>query len=377
MLPPGATIGMLGGGQLGRMSLLAGRKLGYHFVVLDPGGQAAPAASVADAVIAAPFDDKAALDELARRTDRITLEFENIPKGTLAHLEQTVAVCPGRSVLEVCQHRLKEKSFLRDNGFPCVPFASISSVDELRAAVAELGFPSVLKTADSGYDGKGQIKLSESTDLADAWTKLGEVPCVLEKWITFENEFSVVCARNTAGEEQAYPVFENEHCNHILDTTIWPARICPDLEAEAQALALAITRELQAVGLITVELFLTQGGKWIVNELAPRPHNSGHVTLDAAVTSQFEQHIRAVAGLPLGAPDALSAAVMVNLLGDRWPAGGQPDWKVLLEEPRAKLHLYGKAEARPGRKMGHFTMLAPELPDALEKAKSLDKSLTL
>lgn len=365
---------MLGGGQLGRMSLIAGRRLGYHFIVLDPDGEATPAASVADGVIKARFDDPAALAELARRTDRVTLEFENIPKATLALLEKTIAVCPGRQVLEVCQHRLREKTFLRDNGFPSVPFARIHSVDDLRAATADFGFPCVLKTADSGYDGKGQIKLTGTSELAAAWTELGEVPCVLEKWITFEGEFSVVCARNASGEECAFPVFENEHRNHILDTTVWPARISRELEEEAVGLALRIARTLRVVGLVTVELFLTPEG-WLVNELAPRPHNSGHVTLDAAVTSQFEQHIRAIAGLPLGSPDPLCAAVMVNLLGERWPQGGAPDWKTLLSEAEAKLHLYGKKEARPGRKMGHFTVLSANRDEAFKKAKSLDRAL--
>jgi 5-(carboxyamino)imidazole ribonucleotide synthase len=374
VLQPGATIGMLGGGQLGRMSLLAGRRMGYRFVVLDPAGSKAPAAAVADAVIEAPFDDPDGLDALVAAVDRVTLEFENIPASAIDRLSAKTAVCPGRNVLEVCQHRVREKTFLRDHGFPCAPFALVNSVDELKAAVAQIGFPSVVKTADFGYDGKGQVKLSESSDLDAVWEGLDAPACVVEKWITFEGEFSVVCARNGRGDEQVYPVFENIHRNHILDTTIWPARVSPDLEQQAGALALEITRALGVVGLLTVELFLTPDG-WIVNEMAPRPHNSGHITFDAGMTSQFEQHIRAVAGLPLGGVQPLCPGVMVNLLGDRWPDRGEPDWSGILEHPEAKLHLYGKEGARPGRKMGHFTVLASERERALELARRIDLSL--
>ncbi|MFP4541514.1 MAG: 5-(carboxyamino)imidazole ribonucleotide synthase, partial [Opitutales bacterium] len=283
-LPPGGTLGMLGGGQLGRMSLLAGRRLGYRFVVLDPAGTQAPAAPVADHVIAAEFDDLEALDRLAARCDRVTLEFENIPAGAVEHLAARVPVCPGAQVLAICQHRQREKEFLRDHGFPCAPFEVVGSSQELEAAVNRLGFPSVLKTAAFGYDGKGQIKLGPESDLAAAWKELGLETAVLEKWIQFEGEFSIICARNAAGGEQAFPLFENVHRRHILDTTIWPARLGPDREAEALALGQAIARALGVVGLLTVELFLTEEG-WMVNELAPRPHNSGHITFDAALTS--------------------------------------------------------------------------------------------
>jgi len=303
-LEPGATIGMLGGGQLGRMSLLAGRRLGYRFVVLDPAGLDAPAAPVADVVIATPYDDLEGLEELARRSDRVTLEFENIPAAAVERLARSVAVCPGSEVLSVCQHRQREKEWLRDAGFPCAPFAVVGSAAELTLAVAALGTPCVLKTAAFGYDGKGQIKLEAGTDLRAAWESLGHHTGVVEKWITFEDEFSIICARNASGQVSVYPLFENVHRNHILDTTFWPARIGAEREAEAAELGRSITAALGVVGLLTVELFLTEDG-WVVNEMAPRPHNSGHITFDAAWTSQFEQHIRAVCGWPLGDPRRL------------------------------------------------------------------------
>lgn len=374
LLPPGATIGMLGGGQLGRMSLLAGRRLGYRFAVLDPAGDAAPAAPVADLVIATAYDDPAGLDRLAAECDRVTLEFENIPAAAVARLAGKVPVCPGGSVLEVCQHRQREKEFLREHGFPCAPFEVVRSAGELAAAVEALGLPCVLKTAAFGYDGKGQIKLQAEADLAQAWADLGHHTGVVEKWITFEGEFSIICARNAGGDEAVFPVFENIHRNHILDTTIWPARLGPDRVREANQLGRAIARSLGVVGLLTIELFLTSEG-WLVNELAPRPHNSGHITFDAALTSQFEQHIRAVANLPLGDPAPLQPGVMVNLLGDRWPPHGAPDWTQVWRDPTAKLHLYGKREARPGRKMGHLCVLDPSLEDALRRARSIDEAL--
>lgn len=374
-LNPGATIGMLGGGQLGRMSLLAGRRLGFRFVVLDPAGKEAPAAPVADAVIEAAFDDQAALEALAKASDRITLEFENIPREALRHLHERCAVFPGPQVLEVCQHRQREKEFLRENGFPCAPFAVVDSEDSLRRAVQQLGFPSVLKTAAFGYDGKGQVKLTKDSDLTAAWRELGQPTGVLEKWIQFEGEFSVVCARNASGEEVAYAAFENLHRNHILDTTVWPARLTADRARQARELGLAISRALDVVGLLTVELFLTSDG-WIVNELAPRPHNSGHITFDASLTSQFEQHIRAVANLPLGDPRPLSPGVMINILGDSWGADArEPEWNQVWRHPNAKLHLYGKTAPRIGRKMGHFTVIGSDLEGALQTARAIDREL--
>lgn len=372
---PGATIGMLGGGQLGRMSLLAGRKMGYRFVVLDPAGERAPAAPVADVVIEAPYDDEAALRQLAAQVDVVTVEFENVSAAAMDLLAETVPVRPGSHVLATCQNRRAEKTFLREHGIPCAPFAVVDSVSSLAAAIAEIGTPAVLKTADFGYDGKGQIKLRGGEDPAAIWAQLDAPMGVLERWITFEGEYSVICARGANGEERAFPLAENLHVNHILHTTIAPARLPAEAAREAEALALRVARELGVIGLVGVELFRTTDG-WLVNEMAPRPHNSGHHTFDAGRTSQFEQHIRAVCGLPLGDPALFSPVVMVNLLGDVWRDGVAPDWTRIWQHPRAKLHLYGKDRAKPGRKMGHFTVSADTVEAALAEAYEIEKSLS-
>lgn len=364
---------MLGGGQLGRMSLLAGRRMGYRFVVLEPAGDRCPAAPVADAVITAEYDDETALARLAELADVVTVEFENVSSAAMEFLEARVPVRPGPQVLATCQHRQREKEFLRRAGFPCAPFAVVDSAESLAAAIAALGTPSVLKTAAFGYDGKGQIKLRGGEDPADIWQRLASPRGVLEKWIQFEGEYSVICARNAEGAEAVFQVAENIHRNHILHTTIAPARL-PEASARAACeLALAVTRELGVVGLLAVELFLTPEG-WVINELAPRPHNSGHHTFDAARTSQFEQHIRAVCNLPLGDPGLFAPAVMVNLLGDLW-SGGRPDWTHVWRHPTGKLHLYGKEEPKPGRKMGHFTLSGDAVEPLLEAAQQIEKQL--
>ena len=352
IIPPGSTLGMLGGGQLGRMSILAGRRLGYGFHVFEP-SPGGPASMVADRETNAAYTDAAALEAFARSVDRITLEFENIPSAPLQAIGAVVDVTPGPQVLHIAQNRRREKEFLQSQGFPCAPFAIVGSQAELEAAVARIGYPCVLKTADFGYDGKGQRKLRPEDDLAEVWASFNAPLAVLEGWIAFSGEFSVICARNARGEEAVFPIAENIHRHHILHTSIVPARIDSARAAEAEDLARRITRALDVVGVLAVELFLTPEG-WIVNELAPRPHNSGHYTFDACLTSQFEQHIRAICNLPLGDTRLLRPVVMVNLLGDVW-AQGEPDWAELLREPEAKLHLYGKKEARPGRKMGHVT----------------------
>ncbi len=364
---------MLGGGQLGRMSLLAGRRMGYKFVVLEPEGESCPAAPVADAVISASYDDESALARLAEMVDVVTVEFENVSSAAMEFLQERVPVRPGARVLSICQHRQREKEFLRAAGFPCAPFAVVDSAEALASALQEVGTPAVLKTAAFGYDGKGQIKIRGGEDPAEIWTQLDASRGVLEKWITFEGEYSVICARNATGAEAVFPVSENVHRNHILHTTLSPARL-PEEEAKAaRNLALAITRELKVVGLLAVELFRTADG-WLVNELAPRPHNSGHHTFDAGRTSQFEQHIRAVCNLPLGDPSLFSPAIMVNILGDLW-ANGTPDWNQVWQHPAGKLHLYGKAEARPGRKMGHFTLFGPDREALLRDALWIEDQL--
>lgn len=360
-LLPGSTIGMLGGGQLGRMSLLAGRALGYRFHVFDPQPGCA-ACSVADQHTTASWDDLSALDAFARSVDRVTLEFENIPAQALETLAEAGAPpCPNAHVLKVCQHRATEKAFLRDHHFPHAPFALIQSPEELAEAVEALGTPCVLKTAAFGYDGKGQLKLEEPPKAPEAiWQELGAQPLVAEAWISFQLECSVVVARSLHGQSKAFPMAENLHRNHILHQSIVPARVPPEVAAQGERLARELAETLGVVGLLAVELFLTAEGQLLVNEMAPRPHNSGHYTIEGCATSQFAQHIRAVCGLPLGEPRLRQPCVMTNLLGDLWPSHGLPPWPALLREPDLHLHLYDKGAARPGRKMGHFTLCGPD-----------------
>lgn len=373
MIQPGATIGILGGGQLGRMSILAGRHMGYRFHVFEPAANC-PAGMVADHETNASYLDQAAVKAFGESVDVITMEFENVPAVAAEALATIRPVHPSPFVLATCQNRLREKTFLRDSGFPCAPFRVVQSAIELKQAVAELGHPCVLKTADFGYDGKGQYKITKEEDFDALWKKLGYPIGVLEKWIHFSGEFSVICARNSSGEEAVFPLAENHHEHHILHTTICPARMEPAKAQEAETLARAIARKLGVVGLLGVELFLTNDGEWLVNELAPRPHNSGHHTIEACRTSQFEQHIRAVCGLPLGDTSLVAPAVMVNLLGNVW-ANGTPDWSVIWKSPRAKLHLYDKGEPRMGRKMGHFTVLGESVEAALAEAQALENKL--
>ena len=356
---PGATIGILGSGQLGQMSAMAAKSLGYKVAVYDasPGG---PACSSADLVFTAPFDD---LDELARfaaAIDVATVEFENIPVGALEFLEPRVPVRPSASVIRTCQDRVLEKEFLSESGFPVAPFRVITSAAELAARLASLNAPSILKTAALGYDGKGQISLQPGDDTEAAWAKLGAPRAVLEQRIAFTSEVSVICARTPGGETRCFPVQTNVHRGGILDVTSVPAEVEPAVADKAQALTAAIAGKLGVVGLITAEFFVLSdsdtGAGLIVNELAPRPHNSGHHSMETTVTSQFAQHIRAVCGLPLGPVELRSPGVMINLLGDLW-RGGEPDWELLLSEPRLFLHLYGKSQPKAGRKMGHFTLL--------------------
>lgn len=369
---PGSTIGMLGGGQLGRMSILAGRQMGYRFVVLEPKSPSA-AGMVADAVIEKAYDDEAGLREFAGRADRATLEFENIPSRSLDVLAESVGVFPGKRALGICQNRAREKAFLKDNGIPCAPFAIVKSLEELKAALGETGFPAVLKTADFGYDGKGQVRIEEGDPLEPVWEPYDGHAAVLEGWVDFTGEYSILCGRNPDGETCVYPLIHNVHRNHILHTSVSPAGLDPRLEAEAASIALRIASGLDLVGLVAVELFLTADG-WIVNEMAPRPHNSGHLTIDAHATSQFEQHIRLVCGLTPGDTAQHTPACMLNLLGDVWAAGA-PDWAALLKDARCKLHLYDKGDPRPGRKMGHVTFLGDDPAECLERALACDRAL--
>jgi 5-(carboxyamino)imidazole ribonucleotide synthase len=362
---PGNTIGIFGGGQLGRMIAIAAKRMGYRVVVLDPTPDC-PAGQVADDEITAPYTDIAAARDLARRCAVVTAEFENVPAETLEAIEPMVPVRPSSRVLRIAQNRIAEKTFLAEHGFPVPNFRPVRSHEELLRAISEIGCPAVLKTATGGYDGKGQVRIEHPDEAERAWERLGKVDCVLEEFVPLEREVSVIVARNLRGEEVVYPVAENTHANHILDTSVMPARIAPELARQAQELARAIAEALGVVGLLCVEMFMAQDGRLLVNELAPRPHNSGHQTFDAAVTSQFEQLVRAICNLPLGSTELYRPAAIANLLGDLWE-GGEPNWAKALELPEVKLHLYGKTEPRPGRKMGHLTATAETPDEALQK----------
>lgn len=372
---PGATIGMLGGGQLGRMSILAGRAMGYRFQVFEPKAGGA-AAMVADGEVNASYDDSAALAAFAARCDVVTLEFENVAREAVDVITGAGRpVRPGANVLHICQNRRREKEFLRANNIPCADFRVVASADELAAAVQALGAPCVLKTADFGYDGKGQVKIENpSADFTAIWAGLGAPLGVVEAWVNFTAECSVIVARGPSGEASCFPVAENIHRHHILHQSIVPARLPAATVSRAVDLAMGVAEAIDVVGLLAVELFIQQDGKPLVNELAPRPHNSGHYSIDACQTSQFEQHIRAVTGMPLGNPRLLRPAVMVNLLGDVWQDGA-PDWSALLTDPDVKLHLYDKGAPRPGRKMGHFTVMKDTVEEALAVAEALFASL--
>ncbi len=354
-IPPGSTIGILGSGQLGRMIALAARNLGYRIAIFSPEA-GAPAAAVADEEFVADYLDLDRIREFAKNVDVVTFEFENVPSVTTRAAAEFAPVRPDGQVLHVTQNRLREKTFLKDSGFPTTPWMRVQQPSELQAALARIGAPGVLKTADFGYDGKGQMKIKRAEEAPAALASFSGQETVYEGFVDFEMELSVVAARTEAGEFKAFPVFENRHANHILDVTVVPAGISPKLATQAEELARGILDKLQVVGVLTVELFVTRDGRLLVNELAPRVHNSGHITMDACVTCQFEQQVRAICGLPLGSTDLNApAAAMANLLGDLW-AKGAPNWSAVLSDPGVKLHLYGKAEARRGRKMGHMNL---------------------
>ncbi|CAI8294898.1 MAG: N5-carboxyaminoimidazole ribonucleotide synthase [Opitutia bacterium UBA7350] len=375
MIPPGATIGILGGGQLGRMLILAGKPMGYRFHVYEPTGPCA-AGQVADSEINRPYDDTAALRKFAEDVDVITLEFENIPAEVIETLRAVKPIFPGWTALHTCQHRQREKDFLKADGFPCAPFEYADSAESLETAVAAIDFPCVIKTAAFGYDGKGQVKLdAPAEDYPALWNELGTPPrVVVEKWIQHQGEFSVICSRRSDGATQTFPMAENVHVRHILHASILPARASEAVQVEAARLATALSESLEVVGLLAVEFFLDADGSLIINEMAPRPHNSGHYSIEGCPCSQFEQHLRAVCGLPFGDTHLLQPIVMINLLGDVWESG-VPDWTRLLKDPAAKLHLYDKGEARPGRKMGHFSVTGESPEAALAAAEAHFKKL--
>lgn len=370
---PGSTIGILGSGQLGRMLALAARQMGYRVHVYSP-DQDTPAGHVADREVVGGYDDEAKIREFAAAVDVVTFEFENVPSAASETAAAEALVRPAGSVLHITQQRLREKNCLKDKGFPVPGFAEINTLADLEAAAASLGVPAVLKTASFGYDGKGQQKVMPADSLETVFTNLGGAQGIYEAFVDFEKEVSVVAARNPDGEFLSFPVFENAHANHILDITFSPAAISPELAKEADELARGIFNALGVIGVMAVEMFVTKDGKLLVNELAPRTHNSGHLTIDGCVTSQFEQQVRAICGLPLGSTELVAPSAMANLLGDVW-SGGEPNWDAALEDDRVKLHLYGKAEARVGRKMGHLNATGESVEDAVARARSARERL--
>ena len=374
---PGATLGVLGSGQLGRMFAIAARRMGYRVHTLSPEDDT-PTGQVADREIRAAYGDLDAVRAFARGVDVVTFEFENVSAAAAEAAAEHAPVRPAGAVLHTTQHRLREKRFLAGAGFPVAPFAHVTSPADLVSALPGLGLPAVLKSAGWGYDGKGQAVIRAAAEAESAWRAAGLPPdgeAVVEAWIDFEREVSVVAARGLDGAYVDFGVIENRHHRHILDVSVAPAAVPPAVAAEAGRIARGILAELGVVGILCVEMFLTRDGRLLVNELAPRPHNSGHLTFDACVTSQFEQQLRAICGLPLGAPDLLRPAAMANLLGDLWE-GGEPDWPAACRHPDVKLHLYGKAHPRPGRKMGHLTALGATPEQALEHVLAARAALT-
>jgi 5-(carboxyamino)imidazole ribonucleotide synthase len=353
MLASGATIGILGGGQLGRMTAFAAARLGYrcHVFADEPDS---PTAQVCGAATIAEFADRAALERFAGAVDIVTFEFENIPAEAVRQVAALKPVLPRPEILEIAQDRLREKDFLRSIGVETTAYRAISNPTALRHALRHFGYPAVLKTVRLGYDGKGQVSLTPETDAEDAWRRMGSESGILESFVDFACEISVVVARGADGAWATYPAVENQHVNHVLDTTIAPARIPAETALRAEVIARHVAERLDLVGVLAVEMFVTESGAILVNETAPRPHNSGHWTIDACFTSQFEQLVRAICGLPLGSVERHSDAVMKNLLG-----GDVAKWREALNEPLAKLHLYGKTEIQRGRKMGHVTRLIP------------------
>jgi 5-(carboxyamino)imidazole ribonucleotide synthase len=372
---PGASIGVLGSGQLGRMFAIAARRMGYRVHTYSP-EEDTPTGQVSDIEWSGSYDDLDKVAEFARGVSVVTFEFENVPAPTATIAQKFAPVRPTGEILHTTQQRVREKNFLTSAGLPVTPYRVIHSLSDLEAALGELGCPAVLKTADFGYDGKGQVRIQQAIEAEAAWNKLAVNEAVLEAFIDFDCEVSVVAARGVDGAFVHYGVVENRHCRHILDVTIAPASVGQRVEADAVEMARIVLDKLQVVGVLCVEFFLTKAGNLLINELAPRPHNSGHFSIDACFTSQFEQQLRAVCGLPLGSTAQMRPAVMANLLGDLW-ANGEPDWPMALARSGVKLHLYGKLEPRPGRKMGHLTALEDDQAAALESALGARQALSL
>jgi 5-(carboxyamino)imidazole ribonucleotide synthase len=374
-IDPGEWLGLMGGGQLGRMFTHAAQALGFRVCVLEPTPDS-PAGQAADEQIVAAYDDMAALDRLALRCQAVTTEFENVPAAALSRLAKLLPVAPAPESVAVAQDRALEKRFIAAQHIPVAPYAVVTRIDDFRSVDPQL-FPGILKTARLGYDGRGQVRVVSAEGAREAWSRMNGVTCVLEKALRLRQEISCIVARGADGDSATFPIAENEHRNGVLAVSVVPARIAPELERQARHYATRIADALAYVGVLCVEFFVLEegaNGRLVVNEIAPRPHNSGHYSIDACVTSQFEQQVRILAGLPLGSTAQMAGAVMLNLMGDVWFDQGKmrvPDWPGVLRVPGAKLHLYGKSEARPGRKMGHVTVVNGSVDAALGRANEV------
>ncbi|MXS86417.1 5-(carboxyamino)imidazole ribonucleotide synthase [Nitrosomonas sp. HPC101] len=374
-IKPGAMLGMLGGGQLGRMFAMAAQQMGYRVTVLDPAIES-PAANIAERHLQADYLDYQALDELGSTCAAVTIEFENVPAQALRYLAQRCVVSPDAESVSIAQNRILEKQFLVENGFPVVPFAIIPNERDISHEVDASLFPGILKISQFGYDGKGQIQIENRDVLAERFADLGSKPCVLEKRLPLAHEISVILARDIRSQITFFPVPENKHVQGILDTSIVPTRLPDRIVEEACEIARQVAMKLNYIGVLCVEFFILDDDRILINEIAPRPHNSGHYSLDACITSQFEQQVRVLCGLPHGSTKQVQAAIMINMLGNLWQ-NGEPAWDQILRHPQAKLHLYGKREAKPGRKMGHFTVLADSVEEALLQARHIRHNLQL
>ena len=371
---PGATIGVLGSGQLGRMFAIAARRMGYRVHTFSP-DQDTPTGQVADVEIVAPYDDLDAVRRFASGVRVVTFEFENVPTETAQAAESRAPVRPSGGILHTTQQRIREKAFLTRTGLAVTPYREVRSSEDLKQAITELGCPGVLKTAAFGYDGKGQVRVESPERAEEAWSAIGRQEAVLEAFIDFDREISVVAARGADGAFVHYAPAENQHSRHILDVSAAPASISATAAQQAVEMTRCVLEKLGVVGVLCVEFFVLRDGRLLINELAPRPHNSGHLTVDACITSQFEQQLRAVCGLPLGSTAMHSPAAMANILGDLW-SSGDPDWPAACAFPDVKLHLYGKLAPRPGRKMGHLTALDRDAGTAYRTVLEARASLT-
>jgi 5-(carboxyamino)imidazole ribonucleotide synthase len=373
MILPGEKLGLLGGGQLGRMFTIAARTMGYDVVVLDPDHNS-PAGALANEHMCAPYDDIESLNYLANTCSAVTTEFENVPASSLEHIMKKIPVRPGPDSIRIARNRILEKQAVRNIGLPTTNYYVIENDADLYQAIDKIQLPAILKTATLGYDGKGQVNIENSADLAPAYEELGRKPCVLEQRINLKCEVSVILARSDCGHVETYPIGENQHCNGILDITIVPGRVSDAVAVEAGKMARMLAEELNYIGVLAVEFFIDQDDHLMINEMAPRPHNSGHYTLDACLTDQFQQQVRTMCGFRPGDTTLTKPAVMVNILGDAWK-NGEPHWGELLKAPGVFLHLYGKEEPRSGRKMGHFTCVGEKLEALLQQAKALKQNL--